>query len=112
MDQATREQLKSQYPNLTLAPITSDADGIEIVVSGAPPAVWTKYQAMTRDFADAAKRAQADEFLVLSSMVYPDKDQFRKQLEERRLTGFYARAASYVATLTGARDSIKLGEPL
>jgi hypothetical protein len=110
MDASTREQLKSQYPDQKLQPITSDEDGIEIVCIGAPPSVWLKYQSMGRNFADPIKAAEADELLVLGSMVYPDKDKFRIELERRHLTGFYRAAAPFVAKLTGARETVRLGE--
>jgi hypothetical protein len=43
-------------------------------------------------------------------MVYPDKDKFRIELERRHLTGFYRAAAPFVAKLTGARETVRLGE--
>jgi hypothetical protein len=110
VDSQTREQLKAQYPNLKLVPLTAENLGIEIVVMPAPPAVWAKYKALSGDWGDAGKRTQASELLVLGSMVYPDKDSFRKELQDRHLTGFYDTAAEEIAKLTGARERLTVGE--
>ena len=112
MDDSVKSQIKAQYPNLTVVPIVSADDGIEIIVTGADHATWAKYQGMKGDFADAGKRSQADELLVLNSMVWPDKDKFRQELEARHLTGFYTAAAREIAKLTGLRESIRVGEAL
>lgn len=106
------EKLKQENPGVQLYPITSRQDGIEIVVRGADPGLWLKYRAMSGDFSDPAKRAQADEMLVLGSMVHPDSEKFREELEQRNLTGFYRSAAPFVAKISGAREDLVLGEEL
>lgn len=110
MDAKTREQLRAQYPNERLRTIVSEDDGIEIVVKGAPPAIWAKYKGLKGDFADAGKRSQADELLVRGSMVYPEQEAFHAGLVERSLLGFYSSAASLVAQHSGARENLRVGE--
>jgi hypothetical protein len=112
MDESVKSQIKSQYPNQKIFPITSPSDGIEILVIGAPEAIWVKYQAMARDFTDSAKRTAAEEMLVRGSMVWPNHEEFHKGLQERHLMGFYQKAAALVVEISGARDDVKLGEAL
>lgn len=112
MDQSIKDQIKQQHPNLKIYPIVSEEDGIEILVAGAPPALWTKYLALKNDFANPGNRVQADEMLVRGAMLWPNHEAFHKGLEERHLTGFYTEAAGEVALLTGKRNSVKLGEAL
>jgi hypothetical protein len=110
MDKAVAEKLKAEYPTDDLHSITSAEDGIEIVVRPASPAVMLKYESMKGEIGDPVKRVQANEFLVLQSMVYPDKDKFREELERRHLTGFWSVAAPEVRTITGARDSVRVSK--
>lgn len=112
MDAKTREQLKVQYPNERLYPITSDADGIEIIVRPADPGTWLKYRGLSGDFADAGKRALADELLVLGCVVWPERSSFEADIAARKLTGFYRSAAPFCSQITGARENLKLGEAL
>lgn len=110
MDAKVREQLESQYPNEELHVIESAEDGIEIVVLGAPPAVWAKFSGLKGDFADAGKRSQADELLVLGSMVWPDRDKFSEELKTRKLMGFYRSASPLCQQISGARESLKMSK--
>jgi hypothetical protein len=111
VDAKTREQLKAKYPDRNLEVVSSEEDGIEIVVGGAPPAVWTKYQGLIGDLADAGKRTLAHEILVRGSMVHPENQEaFHAELERRHLTGFYSVAAQTVRKLTGAREDMRVSK--
>jgi hypothetical protein len=110
MDQSVREKLKAEHPTEELHVITSEEDGIEIVVRPASPAVMLKFESMKGEIGDPVKRVQANEFLVLGTMVYPDKDKFREEIERRHLTGFWSVAAPEVRTITGARDSVRVSK--
>lgn len=115
MDEGTREQLKVKYPNEKLHFIRSAIDGIEIVVTGAPPAVWAKYKSLSGALTDGLARMNANKLLVLGSMVHPGADESGKQafdaeLERRKLQGFYTMAASEVREITGERNQLEVGE--
>lgn len=110
MDKSVIDQLKQQYPSEDLHLIQSAEDGIEIVVRGAPPAIWAKFRGLAGDFADAGKRSQADEILVRGSMVWPNHEEFHAELERRHLLGFYRAASPDVQKVSGARESIKISK--
>lgn len=110
MDKGIIESIKAQYPNEEIHLIQSLEDGLEIAVRGAPPAVWAKFNGLSRDFADAGKRSQADEILVRGSMVWPNHEEFHAQLEQRRLLGFYRSASPEVQKISGAKESLKVSK--
>ena len=110
MDAAVRDQLIASHPNQKLYFIRSPDDGIEIVVTGAPSAVWMKYRSMTGNFSDPAQRAMAQEMLVQGSIVYPEWTAFSKELSDRKLTGFYEVAAEKIRLYTGVRMNVESGE--
>jgi hypothetical protein len=110
MDASVREKLRSEFQGEELHVITSDDDGIEIVVRPAAPAIMLKFESMKGDIGDPVKRIQANEFLVLGAMVWPDKDKFREEIERRHLTGFWSVAAPEVRTITGARENVRLSK--
>lgn len=110
MDKAESEKLKAQYPNEELTTVVSPDDGIEIVIRAPATAVLLKYDTMAKDFGDPVKRVQAQEFLVLQSMVHPDPQTFRAELDRRRLTGFYAVAVDEILLISGRRNNIQVGK--
>lgn len=110
MDKAVAEQLKAQFPNEDLITIVSPDDGIEVVCRAADSATLLKFDSMKGEIADPTKRVMANEFLVLQTLVFPDKEAFRAELIKRKLTGFYSVAVSHIREASGVRENLQVSK--